>query len=327
VPIVAAAGFTIPKSSSKAITTPGGTADDMQVLSPVEFNEKQIYEIVKKTNGCIVWGGGVDIAPADDIIIQVEAPLLFESYDKILVSIMAKKIAFGATHLVVDLPYGEMVKVHSIKDAEILKAKFEKLAKRFDIKIRVLIHKTDEPAGRGVGPLLETKEALMVLEQKENRPFDLEERALNLAGALLNLCLEDSTKTVQEKIKKEFGGGHEWARSLLVSGAAHTKMLEIIKAQGGDATVTSTSLKPGKHTYSVKAVKSGTIKKIQSKNATAIAKILGAPKELKAGIYLDKKIGEQVEKGEVLYTLFSPNEYNLKEAKDSLGHFPLMLYK
>lgn len=327
VPIIAAAGFTIPKSSSKAITTPGGTADDMQVLSPVEFNEKQIYEIVKKTNGCIVWGGGVDIAPADDIIIQVEAPLLFESYDKILVSIMAKKIAFGATHLVVDLPYGEMVKVHSIKDAEILKAKFEKLAKRFDIKIRVLIHKTDEPAGRGVGPLLETKEALMVLEQKENRPFDLEERALNLAGALLNLCLEDSTKTVQEKVKKEFGGGHEWARSLLVSGAAHAKMLEIIKAQGGDEKVTSTSLKPGKHTYSVKAVKSGTIKKIQSKNATAIAKILGAPKELRAGIYLDKKIGEKVEKGEVLYTLFTPSEYNLKEAKDSLGHFPLMLYK
>ncbi|MEK7092050.1 MAG: thymidine phosphorylase, partial [Patescibacteria group bacterium] len=107
VPIIAAAGFTIPKSSSRAITTPGGTADDMEVLCGVEFTKHQILEIVKKTNGCIVWGGSFNIAPADDLIIQVEEPLLFESYDKIVVSIMAKKIAFGSNHVVIDIPYGE----------------------------------------------------------------------------------------------------------------------------------------------------------------------------------------------------------------------------
>src|SRR5258708_40022153 len=64
VPIIAAAGFTIPKSSSRAITTPGGTADDMEVLAPVSFSEKEIYKIVEKTNGCIVWGGSIDMAPA-----------------------------------------------------------------------------------------------------------------------------------------------------------------------------------------------------------------------------------------------------------------------
>jgi AMP phosphorylase len=110
VPIIAAAGFKIPKSSSRAITTPGGTADDMEVLCPVTFTKKEIYEIVERTNGCIVWGGSFNIAPADDVLIKVEAPLLFESFDKILVSIMAKKIAFGSTHVVIDLPYGVNVK-------------------------------------------------------------------------------------------------------------------------------------------------------------------------------------------------------------------------
>lgn len=326
VPIIAAAGFQIPKSSSRAITTPGGTADDMEVLAGVEFNKEEIYKIVKKTNGCIVWGGSVNIAPADDVIIKVEAPLVFESYDKILVSIMAKKIAFGSNHVIIDLPYGEMVKVHNVKDAELLKEKFEKLAKKFGIKLRVLIHKTDEPAGRGIGPILEVRESMLVLEQKPNRPFDLEERALNLAGSLLNLCLEDATKTLRDSVIKEHGGGHEWARSILASGEALKKMQEIIRAQGGNAQVTSAKLKPGKYHYQVIAKKNGTVRKINSKNATLIAKILGAPGNHKAGIYLDKKIGEKVIKGHALYTLYSSNEYALKEAKDSTINFPILYY-
>lgn len=326
VPIIAAAGFTIPKSSSRAITTPGGTADDMEVLADVEFSKEEIYKIIDKTKGCIVWGGSFNIAPADDIIIKVEEPLSFESYDKILVSIMAKKVAFGATHVVIDLPYGEMVKVHKEPDAAILKEKFEKLAKRFKIKLRVLMHKTDEPAGRGIGPLLESRESLMVLEQKPNRPFDLEERALNLSGTLLNLCLEDATKTVRDHIIKEYGGGHEWARSLLATGKALQKMQEIIKAQNGDPAITSDRLHPGKYTYQVIAKKNGTVKKINSKNATVIAKILGAPDNKKAGIYLDKKIGEKVTKGHALYTLHTTSEYALKEAKDSTTNFPLLYY-
>src|SRR5258706_2387565 len=177
-PIIAAAGFLIPKSSSRAITTPDGTADDMEVLSKVEFTKSEIEAIVEKTNGCIVWGGSFHIAPADDVMIHVESPLLFESYDKIIVSIMAKKIAFGSNHVVIDLPYGEMVKVHSIREAEIIKSKFEHLAKRFNIQLNALIHETEEPAGRGIGPALETRESLRVLEQSHLRPLDLEARAV-----------------------------------------------------------------------------------------------------------------------------------------------------
>jgi AMP phosphorylase len=326
VPIVAAAGFTIPKSSSRAITTPSGTADVMEVMASVDFEEKQIYEIVKKTNGCIVWGGSFNIAPADDEIIRVEEPLLFESFDKILVSIMAKKVAFGSNHIVIDIPYGPTVKVHNLKDAEFIKGKFELLAKRFHMRICCLIHKTEQPAGRGIGPVLEAREALRVLQQKKDRPLDLEVRALNLASNLLNLCLEDSPHSLQKQIKENFGNGYGWATNILLSGAAFTKMKEIIKAQGGSTHIDSEDFLPGKHAHNVKAKKSGTVKMINSKNVTVLARILGAPHIKKAGVYLEKKIGEKVEKGDTLYTLYAEKAFNLKEAVDSQENFPVVMY-
>ncbi|RJQ35924.1 thymidine phosphorylase [Candidatus Microgenomates bacterium] len=325
VPIIAAAGFTIPKSSSRAITTPGGTADDMEVLAKVEFSREQIYKIVEKTNGCIVWGGSFRIAPADDVMIQVEEPLLFESYDKILVSIMAKKVAFGSNHVVIDLPYGEMVKVHRLKDAEVLKEKFEYLASEFKIKIKVIIHKTDEPSGRGIGPILETRESIRVLQQKENRPVDLEVRSLNLAGALLDLCIRDKGEEFKDKVKKKYGNSIGWATEILKSGAAFEKLKEIIKAQDGNSNIDSEDLKPGHFSYKVTAKKHGKVEKINSKNITIISKVLGAPGQKKSGIFLNKKIGEEVKKEEILYTLYSENLYNLKEAKDSVENFPVMI--
>lgn len=327
VPIVAAAGFTIPKSSSRAITTPGGTADDMEVFAPVAFTKDEIYKIVEKTGACIVWGGSVDIAPADDELIKVEEPLLFESYDKILVSIMAKKIAFSSNHIVIDLPYGDHVKIHTLSDAEILKRKFEYLASRFNVKIHVHVHKTEEPAGRGLGPLLEAREALKVLEQRDDRAIDLEKRALHLASLLLDLCLEDSGVLLKKRIVKEFGTARKWAQYILASGHALKKMREIIKIQGGDPQISSEKLKPGKFSFEVIAKQEGFVKRIHSKNATIIAKILGAPASKKSGIYLNRKIGEHVGIGLPLYTLYSDNEYSLKEAKDSLNNFPILFYE
>ncbi len=324
VPIVAAAGFTIPKSSSRAITTPSGTADDMEVLANVTFSKDKIYKIVKKTNGCIVWGGSFNIAPADDEIIKVEEPLVLESFDKIVISIMAKKIAFGATHVIIDLPYGTMVKVHHLKDIQDLSKKFLYVARRFGIKLRPLIHKTDEPAGRGIGPILETRDAMRVLQQKNNRSLDLEIRSLNLAGTLLELCLGDSPKKLKEHVKKTYGNCIGWATKILQSGQAFVKMTEIIKAQGGNSNIDSEDLKPGKYHYQVLAVKNGQIKGAYNSNATTIAKILGAPKLKGSGIYLNKKTGEKFKKEEALYTLFSENVYNLKKAKQSLINFPVV---
>lgn len=326
VPIVAAAGFLIPKSSSRAITTPDGTADDMEILSKVEFTKMEIEEIVKKTNGCIVWGGSFHIAPADDVLIHVESPLVFESYDKIIVSIMAKKVAFGSNHVVIDLPFGKTVKVHRRSDAEILREKFLYIAGRFNIKMSVHLHPTDEPAGRGIGPVLETREAIKVLEQTSDRPIDLEKRALDLAGDLLDICLEDVSETKRKEVKEKYKTGYEWAKDILQNGTALKKMREIIIAQKGDPTINSHRLteKLGKHTHHVHASHSDVVREIDSRNLTTITKILGAPLQRGSGIFLDKKLGEHFKKGEILFTLYSENEYNLKEAVGSLENFPLM---
>lgn len=324
VPIVAAAGFKIPKSSSRAITSPGGTADDMEVLAPVVHAKEKIYEIVKKTNGCIVWGGSFGIAPADDVMINVEKPLLFESFDKILVSIMAKKIAFGSNHVVIDLPYGKTIKVHRRKDAELLKEKFQYLAGEFNMKVKVVVHRMDEPLGRGIGAVLETREAIRVLQQKENRPLDLEEKSLMLSSELLELCLRDASDSLRKKVEKNFGNSLNWVKEILRSGAAFSKMKEIIKAQGGNPNIDSEDLKPGRHVAEIKSERSGIVKNINIKNVTLLARLLGAPEQKGAGIFLNKKLDEETAENEVIYTMHSQKMYNLREAKLSSRRYPIL---
>ncbi|HYK09129.1 MAG TPA: hypothetical protein VEW42_06570, partial [Candidatus Eisenbacteria bacterium] len=168
--------------------------------------------------------------------------------------------------------------------------------------------------------------AIRVLEQSPNRPVDLEKRALSLSAALLDLCLEDAPDSQRVKIKEEYGNGYNFAKTLLEKGHALAKMKEIIKAQKGDPTVTDAILttKLGKHIHKVLATHTDKIHEINSHNLTVVAKLLGAPMQKGAGIYLDKKIGEKFEKGDTLFTLFSENEYNLKEAVASLPNFPIM---
>ena len=323
VPIVAVAGFTIPKSSSRAITTPAGTVDSMEVLANVTFTKKEINKIVEKTNGCIVWGGSFKIAPADDEIIRIEEPLMHESYDKVLVSVMAKKIAFGSNHVVIEIPYGKTVKVHREEEALLWAKKFEYLAKRFNVNLKVVIDKVDEPAGGGVGPLLEARDALRVLEQTENRSMDLEERALGLAGTLLDLCMEDLSRARKKEIKAKYKTGYEWAKDLLITGAAHKKMSEIIQAQEGNPEVKSTDLKPAKFAWDYESPKTGKIISVNNKNVSLLAKILGAPKDKKSGMDVFVKKGQTVKKGEVLATFYGETKYKLKETIDSLDLFPI----
>lgn len=317
VPIVAAAGFKIPKNSSRAITSPAGTADTMEVLSPVTFTPTKIEKIVEKVGGCIVWGGHLGLAPADDIIIQVEEPLAFESFDKIIVSIMAKKIASGATHLVLDIPVGTTIKIKHFKDAEIIADKFRFLAKRFGIKLTIDINQTLEPAGHGVGPTLETIDVLKVLQQRPDRPFVLEAKALRLTGKLLDLCLSDSNK------KKKEIDGEELAKEMLASGKAMEKMREIIKAQGGNPDVGFDTIKLGEYKHEVSSLKKGTITTFNNQELTVIAKILGAPTDKKAGIYIERRIDEKVDKSDILCILYSSDKWRLKEAMDTLNHMPI----
>jgi putative thymidine phosphorylase len=316
VPIVAAAGFKIPKISSRAITTPAGTADVMEVLAKVEFKPDELEDIVNMTGGCIAWNGHLGIAPADDIIIRVEEPLSFESFDKIIVSIMAKKVAASTTHLVLDIPVGKTMKIRHEKDAEKVVRKFQMIGRKFGMKVIGVITHTFEPAGNGVGPVLEACDVLKVLEQREDRPRLLEQRALHLAGELLNICYHDSN------IKKD---GHAEAKRILATKQALIKFREIVAAQGGDGDVNADKLKPKATKVDIKASHAGHVKEVQNYNLNSIAKLLGAPADKQAGIYLYKKIGEKISSGETIMTFYSNNKYNLKEAEHTLKLFPIYL--
>lgn len=314
VPIIAAAGFKIPKISSRAITSPAGTADVMEILANVNFSPKQIETIVNDVGGCIAWNGHLGIAPADDIIIKVEEPLSFESFDKIIISIMAKKVAASTTHLVLDIPVGKTMKIRHFADAEKVAQKFKMLGEKFHMKIVIDINETLEPPGRGVGPVLEARDVLYVLEQKIDRPLKLEAKALRLAGKLLDICFKDSD------IKKN---GEEEAKQILSQGIALKKFKEIIKAQKGDPDVSSEGMKLSPHKVEILAEKSGKIKDINNYNLTTIAKILGAPKDQRAGIYLLKKLDEMVDKKEPMFILYSNDTYCLKEAEITLKNIPI----
>ena len=318
VPIIAAAGFTIPKTSSRAITSPAGTADVMECFSKVTFSTNEIKKIVTQVGGCIVWGGHLGIAPADDIIIRVEEPLSFESFDKVVLSIMAKKIAVSTNHLIIDIPVGKTMKVHHLTDAEKIGKKFISLGERFGIKVIIDINRTEEPAGSGIGPILEGIDVLKVLEQKKDRPLALEERSLNLAGKLLDICYQDA------KINKN---GLKEAKKLLQNKSALKKFHEIIKAQNGNNQINSESIKIKSKLTEINAEITGKIKRLNIHNLSLISKLLGAPNDKFAGIFLKKRINDKIEKHEPILTFYSNNSYNLKEAKITLKNFPIYSYE
>lgn len=307
IPILASLGLIIPKNSSRAITSPAGTADTMEVLAPVSFSAKEIQAIVKKTGGCLVWGGGLNLAPADDKILQVSYPLSMEPYDKMLVSIMAKKVASGITHLVIDMPVGETTKIPNMRIAKELERKFKYIARKFNIKIKVIMIQTEDPIGMGVGPALEARDVLRVLQQKDNYPADLANKSIHLAGELLELA---------GKAKKGHGATMAW--KALESGAAWKKMQEIIKAQGGKYDIDPNDIVLGAHKKYYSADKSGCITFTDNKAINTIARILGAPKDQLAGVYLNKEYNDHVKKGERLFTLYARTKERIKLADKAL---------
>jgi len=307
IPILASLGLTIPKTSSRAITSPAGTSDTMEVLAPVSFSSSEIKKIVKKVGGCLVWGGGLNLAPADDKILKVSYPLSMEPYDKMLVSIMAKKVATGVTHLIIDMPVGKTTKIPNMKIAKELERKFTYIAKRFGIKIKVIMIQTEDPVGMGVGPALEARDVLRVLQQKDNYPADLANKSIHLAGELLEIC---------GKAKKGHGATMAWKS--LESGAAWRKMQEIIKAQGGNPNVNSNDIVLAAHKKYYNAKKSGKIIFTDNKAINTIARILGAPKDQLAGIYLNKEYGDHVKKEERLFTLYARTKERIKLADKAL---------
>lgn len=301
VPIVAAAGLTIPKTSSRAITSAAGTADRAETMMPVNISNKDMKRIIKKCNGCIVWGGALDLAPADDIFVRTEYSLYIDPL--LLPSIMSKKKAVGATHLVVDIPTGRGAKVKTISEADQLAKDIIELGKRLKIHTHCVLTYGEQPIGYTVGPALEAREALEVLMNESNVP-DLIDKACNIAGAIFEITGRKN--------------GYEIAKNMIKTGKAEAKLREMIKLQGGKADIAPSDFPIGNHTLKIKARKEGQVLWINNSAIVEIARSAGAPKDKGAGIVFNKKIGDPVSKDDILFTVHAEKSRKLNRAHDLL---------
>jgi len=307
VPIVAAAGLTIPKSSSRAITSAAGSADRVEVLMPVNLGLEEMKRVVEKTNGCMVWGGTLNLAPADDIFIRVEHPL---SIDPLLLpSIMSKKKAVGTNLMVLDIPTGRGTKVKTIGEADLLAKDFMELGRRLDIQVQCAVTYGEQPVGYTIGPALEAREALGVLMGEAEAP-DLVDKATNIAGILFEMSGRKN--------------GKQTALKILRSGKAEQKMREIIEAQGGNSKVTTKEIAIGNQSYTVRSGKKGYILWINNAPLAEIARLAGAPKDKGAGVCLYKKIGDKVRKNDPLLTIYAERDLKLQRALDELETAPVL---
>lgn len=312
VSIVAASGLTIPKTSSRSITSAAGTADTMEVVTKVKIPLKKMKKIVDDVGGCFIWGGALNLSPADDAIIQVEHPLSIDAEGQLLASILAKKLSVSATDIIIDIPAANDAKVDK-KKAKHLKRKFEQIAKKFNLNLRIKITDGRQPIGKGIGPALEAKDVIWVLKNDERGPKDLKKKALVLAGELLEMG---------GKAKK--GSGRKKAKEILETGKAYKKFVEIVKAQGL-VQIDPEKIRLGKHHYDFKSPKSGDVIDIDNNMLTAVAKASGAPVDKEAGIYLRVHIADDVKKGDVLFTIYADNKKKLEYSKTLLYRNPVFI--
>lgn len=298
VPIVTAFGLMMPKTSSRAITSPSGTADTMETLAPVELDIKAMRKVVEQEGGCIVWGGGVSLSPADDILIRVERAMDVDSEGQLIASVISKKVAAGSTHIVIDIPVGPTAKVRSLNAAQNLELLFKMVMNEFNIHSEIIITDGSQPVGRGIGPALEAKDVLSVLQNQVDAPNDLKERALLIAAKIIEF-----SPTVK------LGDGKKIASEILSSGKAWKKFQSICAAQGG---LREPPIAP--FTHQITAKHKGRVSHIDNRQLSRLAKLAGAPHDPAAGVTLFTPLDKLVAKDEPLFSIHAESKGELQYA-------------
>lgn len=308
VAIVAACGGLIPKTSSRAITSPAGTADTMEMLAPVNLNLAAMRAVVDREGGCVVWGGSVGLSPADDVLIRIERVLDFDSDAQLVASVLSKKLAAGATHVLLDLPVGPTAKIRSRDAAKQLGVTLTEVGAAIGLTVRLHLSDGRQPVGRGIGPALEARDVVAVLARSPATPLDLRERALDLAGILLEL---NGTPP---------GSGRARAERALDDGSAERKFDAICAAQGGRREPPRAA-----HTAIIVAPRAGIVSAIDNRMVGRLAKLAGAPRDPAAGLELHAHAGNQVERGEPLMTVHAETNGELQYALDYHARHPGMI--
>lgn len=298
VSIAAAAGLTIPKTSSRAITSPAGTADTMEAMTNVNLTTGQMKEVVQQHGGCLAWGGSVQLSPADDILIRVEKALDLDSEGQMIASVLSKKAAAGSTDVVIDIPVGPTAKVRSQKAAQQLAEKMVSVGKAIGLHVDIVFTDGRQPVGRGIGPALEAHDVLSVLRNEYTAPADLRARALTLAGKLLEMAGKATS-----------GAGKEKGSQILNNGLALEKFMAICKAQGYFKEPGTAAFR-----HQVKATVSGSVSEIDNRRLAKVAKLAGAPGATTAGLLLFAPLNSQVGQGDILYEIHAESKGELEYA-------------
>jgi thymidine phosphorylase len=287
VPIVAACGVVMPKTSSRAITSPAGTADTMETLAPVALSVAAMRRVVEREGACIAWGGSAQLSPADDVLIRVERPLDLDSDAQLVASVLSKKAAVGSERVLIDIPVGPTAKVRSHAAARSLGDSLIAVGAAIGLQVQVIETDGRQPVGRGIGPALEAMDALAVLHRRPDAPPDLRARALQLAGTLLEMAGRAPP-----------GDGLALATGTLDSGMALAKFDAIREAQGG-----AREPPQAPHYRIVPAAGAGRVGAIDNRRLARAAKLAGAPHDAAAGAVIHVRLGEVVDAGQPLFTL------------------------
>ncbi|MHA1719871.1 MAG: AMP phosphorylase, partial [Promethearchaeota archaeon] len=311
VPIVAAAGLLIPKTSTRAITSPSGTADSFEVLAPVSFTKEKVIELLHQEKAAILWGGELDLAPADNALIRVEKPLTLDPFPLMIASILCKKKALGVRKLVLDIPCGKGTKFPRIEDGRKFANRFKEIASKVGVDTICLLTNASQPVGHAVGPALEAREALRLLIDPSIGPSSLRNKSCELAGILLEMAG-----------KAPEGKGKDLALDILNSGKAYEAMKRIIKAQGGNPEIKPEEIKVGPFITEMKSSDNGFITSVRNEYINRIAKIAGCPSVKESGIEIERKIGQKTKKGEIIFRIYSYNEKRLEEAVEFYNSHP-----
>jgi thymidine phosphorylase len=259
----------------------------MEVLAPVDLDVPAMRRVVEKEGGCVVWGGAVSLSPADDVLIRVERPLDFDSEGQLVASVLSKKAATGSTHVVIDIPVGPTAKVRSASAARLLSDRLHAVGSALGLELRIEITDGTQPVGRGIGPALEARDVLAALQGRPEAPPDLRERALKLAGAVLELVHAAAA-----------GHGSAMARATLDDGRAWRKFQAICEAQGGMREPPNSSI-----SHVVEATAHATVSGFDNRRLARLAKLAGAPTAPAAGIELHVRSGDVVAPGQPLFTV------------------------
>ena len=309
-PIVAACGVPVAKMSGRGLGFTGGTLDKLESISGfrIDLSAEEFFETVKKT-GISVIGQTGNLAPADKLLYALrDVTATVDSIPLIAASVMSKKLAAGSDKIVLDVTTGSGAFMKNTRDAKKLAKHMVAIGNHAGKETVAILTGMEEPLGFAIGNNMEVKEAIEVL--KGDGPEDVKEVSVALAGMMLSLGLENVSHSQ----------GKRMAKKALSSGQAFEKFKEMVQAQGGDIRYVEHPEFFERDAFEgeVLAAEDGFLSGMDTEKIGVAAGLLGAGRETKdsvidmsAGIYLEKKIGDTVKKGEPIAICYAGTKEKL----------------